>query len=339
MDLPAPNPIAEYREVDGAMFRQTIRPGAQPAVLRGLAARWPAVAAARRSDQDFIDYIRRFASPRPVGTIVGQPDIDGRFFYNEDMSALNFQRGTSNLQEFFEWLLRNRDNAKPHAVAIQSEPIAETFPGFDRDNRIDLLGSDVIPRAWVGNRIRVAPHYDLYENLGIVVAGRRRFILFPPGQLKNLYVGPFELTPAGTPISMVDPLKPDLDRYPRFAEAMKVAQTAELEPGDAIYIPFHWWHGVDSLEPVNLFVNYWWNDRRPDLGSPYSALLHALYAVKALPDDQRQVWRKVFDHYIFGVNGDPVEHLPPQARGMLGELDAGQLELMRAALRQTLERL
>ena len=57
-------------------------------------------------------------------------------------------------------------------------------------------------------------------------------------------------------VSMVDRHHPDLERHPRFAEAMKVAQSAELEPGDAIYLPYHWWHGVDSLEPVNLFVNY-----------------------------------------------------------------------------------
>lgn len=339
MNVTAPSPIAEYRDVDVGLFRDTIRPAAQPAAMRGLAAGWPAVAAARQSDDDFVAYVRQFAVSRPVGAIVGSPQIEGRFFYNDDLTALNFHRGTSNLQEFFDWVLRERDNPQPHAVAIQSEPIAEIFPGFERDNSIELLPGDVIPRAWIGNRIRVAPHYDLFENLGIVVAGRRRFILFPPDQLKNLYAGPFELTPAGTPVSLVDPLAPDLGRYPRFAEAMKAAQIAELEPGDAIYIPFHWWHGVDSLAPVNLFVNYWWNDRRRDLGSAYSALLHAIYALKSLPDDQRAVWRGVFDHFVFGVNGDPAEHLPPHARGMLGELDDDQLRRLKAAMREVLERL
>jgi hypothetical protein len=27
----------------------------------------------------------------------------------------------------------------------------------------------------------------------------------------------------------------------------------------------------------------------------------------------------MFDHYVFGDNGDPVEHLPQNARGVLGE--------------------
>src|SRR3546814_19620038 len=91
----------------------------------------------------------------------------------------------------------------------------------------DVCSSDL-------NRIRVAPHYDLMENVACCVAGRRRFTLFPPDQLANLYPGPFELTPAGTPVSMVDPFAPDLDRYPRFAEAGTHARGATLEPGEAL---------------------------------------------------------------------------------------------------------
>src|SRR3546814_2682577 len=90
--------------------------------------------------------------------------------------------------------------------------------------------------------------------------------------MANLYPGPLELTPAGTPISMVDLAAPDLDRYPGFATAMASAETATLAPGDAIYIPFHWWHGVDSLDRFNVSVNYWWNEARDDLGNPYDAL-------------------------------------------------------------------
>ena len=339
MKLAAPGAITEYDAVDRAAFLDTIRPLGQPAVLRGIAARWPAVAAARGSDEDLVAYLRRFAVAEPVAAIVGPPEIEGRFLYTEDMRALNFNRGMSPLEPFLDWLLRQKTNPRPYAVAVQSEQVPSLLPGFEQENRIDLIGAHVVPRAWLGNRIRVAPHYDLMENIGIVVAGRRRFILFPPDELKNLYVGPLELTPAGTPVSLVDPDNPDLQRFPRFAEAMKRAQVAVLEPGDAIYIPFHWWHGVDSLETVNLFINYWWNDRPAEAGSPYDALMHALYAIKALPDEQRAVWRTVFDYYVFGMDGDPGEHLPPHARGVLGELTPEQFGRLRATLRQLLERL
>lgn len=334
MSLPEPKPIREYDRVDRHLLDNEIRPSLQPAVLRGAASDWPAVQAACRSDEALVDYLKGFLKGHRVAAIVGEPEIEGRFFYSDDMRGFNFQRGQSPLEPFLDRLLRDREIDAPMAMAVQSEIIADILPGFKAENSTGLIRNDVEPRAWIGNRIRVAPHYDLYENIGIVVAGRRRFTLFPPEQLANLYTGPFELTPAGTPVSMVDPNNPDLARYPRYAEAMATAQVTELEPGDAIYIPYHWWHGVESLEPFNLFVNYWWNDSRSDLGRPYDALMHAFFALRHLPDEQRDVWRTIFDHYVFCANGDPAEHLPDHARGMLGEPSPELIERMRTTLKQ-----
>jgi hypothetical protein len=338
--LPAPRPIRDYEKVDRRLFLEEIRPAGQPAVLRGLGASWPAVQAALRSDEKLIAYMKGFRrDDRPVGAIVGEPEIEGRFFYRDDMQALNFTRGLSPLYPFLDRLLRDRGHERPFAMAVQSEQIPELMPGFEKENATDLVGPDVAPRAWIGNRIRVAAHYDLKENIGVVVAGRRRFTLFPPEQLVNLYVGPFELTPAGTPVSLVDLADPDLDRFPRFAEAAAAAQGAELAPGDAIYIPFHWWHAVDSLEAVNFFVNYWWNDAPAGIGNPYDALMYGLFALKTLPPEQREVWRAIFDHYVFCANGDPAEHLPPAAKGVLGPATPEQLGRMRATLRQIMGKL
>jgi hypothetical protein len=340
MPLPPPRPIREYEDVDRRLFLDEIRPAGQPAVLRGLGAGWPAVQAARHSDEELIAYVKRFRrDDRPVAAIVGEPEIHGRFFYRADLKALNFARGQSPLLPFLDRLLRDRGQAGPYALAVQSTPIPELLPGFETENATDLVGPDVVARAWIGNRIRVAAHCDLMENIGMVAAGRRRFTLFPPEQLANLYVGPFELTPAGTPISLVDLADPDLDRFPRFAEAAAAAQGAELAPGDAIYIPFHWWHAVDSLDEVNLFVNYWWNDAPAAIGNPYDALMHSVLALKTLPPEQRAVWRTVFDHYVFWANGDPAEHLPPDARGALGRATLETLGRMRASLRQIAGRL
>ena len=339
MTLPEPKPIAEYGGVDRRRFLEQVRPLGRPAVLRGLAAGWPAVAAARTSDRDFVDYIRRFRLQHSIPMLVGQPEIEGRFFYDDMMKGLNFGSGTSPIDPFLDRLLRDAANPRPFAIAIQSTPIPEVMPGFEKENATDLVEPTVVPRMWMGNRVRVAPHYDLMENIGVVVAGRRRFTLFPPDQIGNLYVGPFESTPAGTPISLVDTQNPDLERFPRYAQAIEHAEAAELEPGDAIYIPFHWWHGVDSLEPLNLFVNYWWNPARSDMGNPYDALMFGFYALRGLPPEQREAWRIAFDHYVFMTNGDPAEHLPPHARGVLAPPGPQQIERMRATLRQILEKL
>lgn len=334
--LPEPRPIAEYRDVDRARFDGEIRASRRPAILRGLAADWPSVAAGRAGSAAAIAYLKRFVHDAPVGAIVGAPEIGGRFFYTDDLRALNFTRGQSPLEPFLDRLLRDEHAAAPYAMAVQSAPAPELLPGFAEENAIGLVDRDVVPRLWLGNAIRVATHYDLMENVGIVVVGRRRFTLFPPDQVANLYMGPIELTPAGTPVSLVDLAAPDLDRFPRFAEAMAQAETATLEPGDAIYIPFHWWHGVTSLDAVNLFVNYWWSPARQDTGSPYDVLLHALVALRTLPEDQRAAWRVMFDHLVFRAHDDPVAHLPPEVQGVLGAIDTDMIERMRGTLIQKL---
>jgi hypothetical protein len=334
MELSEPKPIREYAHVDRRLFDEEIRAAVQPVVLRGHASDWPAVRAACASDEEFVNYVKDRSAGGRVTAIVGQPEIKGRFFYTGDLSGLNFERGVTAIEPFLDRLLRDRDHPAPLAMAVQSEIIPDFLPGFEPDNRTPLIRDDVPARAWIGNRIRVAPHYDHYENIGIVVAGRRRFTVFPPDQLVNLYVGPLGFTPAGTPISLVDLAKPDLDRFPRFAQAAATAQSAELEPGDAIYIPYHWWHAVESLGALNFFVNYWWNDAPPGLGKPYDALMYGFFALKNLPPEQRAVWRMVFDHYVFCTGGDPGEHLPPAVRGILGPPTPELLEAMRATLKK-----
>ena len=338
MTLPEPRPIREVEGVDRARLDAEIRPARQPVIMRGLAREWPAVQAGSASPEAAVAYLKRFASPDPVPAIVGPPEIRGRFFYTPDLKALNFQRGQSPLDPFLDRLLRDQHAVAPYAMAVQSVPIPEALPGFVEANRIDLLDPAVVPRIWIGNRIQVATHYDLMENVGIVIAGRRRFTVFPPDQIANLYPGPFELTPAGTPVSLVDPAEPDLDRFPRFAEAMAHAQTAVLEPGDAIYLPFHWWHAVASLEAVNAFVNYWWNPAPKELGSAYDALMFGLMSLRGLPDDQREVWRMLFDHYVFQTEGDPAAHLPADVKGVLGPITPALVGRMRATMVEALSR-
>lgn len=327
--------IAEFANVDRRQFDREIRRLGQPAVLRGIAGSWPAVHAASRGDDALITYIKRFSHDRAFPAIVGEPDIAGRFFYTEDVLALNFTRGQSPLNPFLDRLLRDRHIEKPFAMAMQSVPLADLLPNFTDENSIALLDRTVAPRLWLGNAIRVAAHYDLMENIGVVVAGRRRFTLFPPDQLPNLYMGPLELTPAGTPVSMVDLDQPDFDQFPKFAEALRHAQSAELGPGDAIYIPFHWWHAVDSISAINVFVNYWWNAAPTLQSESYTALLTSLAGIASLPADQRAAWRIMFDWIVFRTHGDPGAHLPAAVRGVLGDIDRLEVDQIWATLRET----
>ncbi|MDT1899301.1 cupin-like domain-containing protein, partial [Acinetobacter baumannii] len=81
-------------------------------------------------------------------------------------------------------------------IYVGSTTIDGALPGFRAENDVDLGPRDPLASIWIGNRTRIAAHYDLPDNLACVAAGRRRFTLFPPGQQHNLYIGPIDLPPA-----------------------------------------------------------------------------------------------------------------------------------------------
>jgi hypothetical protein len=309
-----------WHDVDEAKFLGEIVPLGRPAILKGLVCNWPATQEAMKSPRALCDYIRSFDLGRPVQTFIGAPSIKGRFFYRDDMRGFNFERKNELFRDSIERVLAHMDDPDPPSLYAGAVSTADGFPGFARENALDLVDKSVVSRIWAGNAVSVSAHYDLSDNIACVVAGRRRFVLFPPEQLPNLYVGPLDFTMAGQPASMVDLAAPDFARYPRFAEALANAEEALLEPGDAVYIPTLWWHHVTSLDRFNLLVNYWWNDAKPGTGSPFEALIHGILSISDLPESRRQAWRGIFDHYVFQTKGEPVPHLAPEHRGVLGKM-------------------
>jgi hypothetical protein len=331
-------PTPEWRNVDPAIFRNEIMPRSEPAVLRGLVRDWPAAAEFARSPRAFCDYVGRFDRGAPVVTFVGDASIKGRFWYREDMRGYNFEKVRESYPDFVRRLFAHEGEADAPSVYMGAASVSEGFPDFARENATPLVEESVTPRLWIGNAVQVSTHYDLSDNIACVVGGRRRVTLFPPDQLANLYVGPLEFTLAGQPVSMVNLQRPDFARYPRFEEALAHAQVAELEPGDALFIPTLWWHNIASLEPVNALVNYWWKDEIDGAGSPFECLIHALISIRNLPEPERRAWRLIFDHYIFELGGDPVAHLPPEHQGVLGNLTPELAQYIKAFLARSLNR-
>ena len=132
----------------------------------------------------------------------------------------------------------------PPAVYVGSTMLDRWFPGFTAENDIGIAPLGPLASVWIGNRTRVSAHYDFPSNIACNVMGRRRFTVFPPEALPDLHFGPLDVTPSGQSISLVDFAAPDLVRHPRFPQALAVAEVAELEPGDAIYLPSMWIHHV-----------------------------------------------------------------------------------------------
>lgn len=303
-----------------------------PVILRGIAKDWPAVRAA-----DPAAYLARFDTGKPIGVAIAPPEAEGRLGYTPDLMALTFVRDSGTIAWLFSRLESAARADAPSAIAAQAVVVPEALPGFEAENNIALVPPGVAPRIWIGNRVRVATHHDMNSNVAVVMAGRRRFTLFPPDQVANLYIGPIEFTPAGTPIGLFDPDEPDFDRFPLARDAMTQARVAELEPGDALFIPHMWWHHVRSLDPISILVNYWWDEAPPPQPglAPIDTMIHAILAFSGLPENQRAAWRAMFDEFVFGP---PLDYVPGERRGIRGELSDASKERVRRQLGQMMAR-
>lgn len=254
-----PHPIQEWESAGPVQFRTEILPGAKPAVLRGVARNWPLVTASRTDPHRCMAILQGNSTDELADILRADPEEQGRFHYRADGASLNFVRGRGNLAGLIAGLREQENCEAPYAMAAQGLIADRHVRGFSSAHPMPLVPGSAEPRLWIGNAAKVATHNDPVENVAVVVAGRRRFTLFPPEAEPDLYMGPKHPTPAGTPVSMVHVTAPDLVQFPRFADALETAQEAELSPGDAIFIPRDWFHHVEALERFNMLVNYWWD--------------------------------------------------------------------------------
>jgi hypothetical protein len=331
------NAIAERGPVDPETFQHEIADAYRPVILRGQVATWPAVVAGKAGSRAIAEYIAGFDVGVPVEVMIGAPEINGRFFYSDDMRGFNFHRQPVQLGSFLTELLRLDGAENPSALYAGAAAAADHLPGWLAANPLPLPTPGASPRIWIGNATRVAAHYDVSSNIACVVAGRRRFTLFPPDQIANLYVGPLENTIAGQPTSMVDLEHPDLARFPRFATALDAALVADLGPGDAIFIPSLWWHNIQAMGPLNVLLNYWWGQAAET--PAFAALAHAMLSIRDVPAPERAAWRQWFDHYVFGdAVAQAGDHLPLDARGVLGPSSPERTQQMKEYLLRVLTR-
>ena len=330
-----PRPIARWRNVDSQTFHREIVPLGEPAVLEGLVRQWPAVRAALESPEAACAYLAGFDSGVEGDAVLVPAGTGGRMFYKPDLSDFNFARRPLTVTAVLQQLARYSHFESPPSVALQCAHIAECLPGFEAANPMPLMDASVHPRLWLGNAFLTPAHIDELDNLACVVGGRRRFTLFPPEQVRNLYIGPVDFTPAGAPVSLVSLKSPDFERFPRFREALAAARVADLEPGDALFIPAVWWHHVESFDQVNALVNYWWQQPshlQASRISPTKSLLHALLSMRHLPPAHRQGWAEIFSHFVFADPADATGHLPAERHGVLGQLPPDQVDAVLAAM-------
>ena len=313
-------PVPEISAVGKAedFLRDVVLP-CRPVILRGQVRDWPAVKASA-SPSIFRDYVGRFDAGLEMEAFSGAPQIAGKYYYAGDFEGFNFERRTMRLGAALDAMLADLDRPGAPTLYAGSLRVKEYLPGFAAENPMSLLPASVGPRIWLGHASNVSAHYDTLDNLACVVAGRRRFTLYAPELIDRLYVGPIDNTMAGQPVSLAASSPPDDAKYPLFADIRNQALVAELEAGDALYLPKLWWHRVEALSSFNGLVNYWWDAFSPGPDAPYTSMLLAMIAISERPLPERKAWKAWFDHYVFREHGHPLAHLPERQHGLLGPL-------------------
>jgi lysine-specific demethylase 8 len=213
----------------------------RPVVLPQLAARWPAVG--RWS----FDYLRTCFGTTEVTVIrsdagrvimdTASGSVERRMLLGDFIEAL--REGRRDLY------LTSRLRDLPEDARREVPPPPYCAEATWRSSNL-----------WIGPTGTIARlHRDLADNLHAVIAGRKRFTLVAPCHTARLYPnGLFDRFPNGC---RVDIEEPDFSGFPKLSGIETLV--AELEPGDAIYIPRRWWHHVRTLESA-VSVNYWWAD-------------------------------------------------------------------------------
>lgn len=290
----------------------------RPQLWRGAAAHWPLVQGGAAA---CLQALAAADNGRLHDALLLRPEEHGRIGYDASGRGFNFLRGQRSVSQVLEALDRYAQFAEPPALALQSAPAEACVPSLRAGMVLPLLHPGIAPRLWLGNRVVTPTHFDESSNLAVVVAGRRRFTLFPPEQGAHLHLGPPDFAPTGTPIGLAPLDPPDPARFPGLQQALPTAQVFDLGPGDVLHIPPLWWHHVASLDDHNLLVNFWWHgdptapSEAPD--SALHALQHALLAIAHQPPARKRAWAALYAHLVFG-EGDPVADRERLRAGLRG---------------------
>jgi lysine-specific demethylase 8 len=238
MSVPVSTPIPRLAACAPDEFQRTWVRRATPVVIANVAASWPA------STRWTLPALReRFADTKVqlMRAPGGRVDYAGRGGTTYDASTIG---------RYVEALA---------AGATDPGYLVTMWEELPPDLRADVLWPAICGAArwsqstlWFGPEGIVSPmHFDVPDNLYVVVRGRKRFTLVAPKDSWN--VRPRSLLSGQAQYAEVDPERAEGDA--RYAGARP--WVAELGAGDALYIPRFWWHHARGLE-LTLAVNFWW---------------------------------------------------------------------------------
>jgi lysine-specific demethylase 8 len=225
-----------------------------PYVIRGLVGSWPAV----QSD----GWIQSDSLKQRVGTEECMVPVEFGGDYMDD----NMQKMLVNFPDLLNFL----DSADADNASDQVKAASVYLAQYDL-RQIPNLIDDVSPppeivsftgkqdtyavNIWLGGRAGTSSpcHYDPFNNVLCQIYGQKEVLLFHPDMSRRLYPA-YDTTQRNT--SRVNfRQRVDDDEYPMFKDVEGYEVT--LEPGDALFVPFKWWHYCETNQR-SCSVNYWW---------------------------------------------------------------------------------
>ncbi|XP_040916457.1 bifunctional peptidase and (3S)-lysyl hydroxylase JMJD7 [Toxotes jaculatrix] len=280
-----PDPLLFYRDWIGPN---------KPCVIRNAFSHWPALS------RWTPEYLREKVGSKVISVAVtpnGYADaVNGDRFVMPEERQMTF----SSVLDIIEGKV---EECGVFYVQKQCSNLLEELPELtdDVEPHIPWMSTALgkLPDAvnfWLGEANAVTSmHKDHYENLYCVISGEKNFILLPPTDrpfipygvyqqavYRQREDGEFEVVDQSesekVPWIPLDPLDPDLERYPQYRRARPVH--CSVKAGEMLYLPSLWFHHVQQSHGC-IAVNFWY-DMEYDIKYNYFQLLESLCDVTGL---------------------------------------------------------
>jgi hypothetical protein len=236
-------PIERISPPDLETFRIRYFDARKPVVIVGAATGWPALAEWNKARLSSL--VERHSIPVDVYE-------DGDFF------AIGGPLGhRKRIHTSFRKYLEASAAKGPRRYYAPDLSLRRFFPELERDVRVpSFIPADARPRLFLfaGDSAITAGHFHPFTHaLTCQVVGRKRIVVYPPEDGEGLYPFPW-FSPAFF-WSRVNFLEPDYIKFPKLRSTRPLV--ADLEPGDALFIPAHFWHWTQGFDfSVSVLVSW-----------------------------------------------------------------------------------